>query len=141
MKFSEIIAISGQSGLFKYLTQSKGGIIVESLSDKKRFPVASTARVSSLMEIAIFTEAEDMPLAKVFQIMYDQLEGKPSISHKSSTDQMVKTFGELIPTFDRDRVHASDLKKVFMWYNLLVDCGLTSFDEELEQEEEEQEKE
>lgn len=138
MKFSEIIAISGQSGLFKYLTQSKGGIIVESLSDKKRFPVASTARVSSLMEIAIFTESEDLPLARVFQTMYEKSEGKPSISHKSSTDQMVKTFGEFIPTFDRDRVHSSDLKKVFMWYNMLVECGLTSFDEELTKEQEQE---
>lgn len=138
MKFSEILSISEKPGLFKYLAQTNNGIIVESLIDAKRFPVSSTARVSTLIDIAIYTEGEDMPLADIFQIMHDKLEGKQSISHKSSAKELVNTFVDFIPSFDRDRVHTSDLKKVFQWYNLLQAAGMTDYNSELEDTEEEE---
>lgn len=137
MKFSEVIAISGQPGLFMYLAQSKAGIIVESLVDKRRFPVSATAKVSSLNDIAIYTESEDMPLSQVFQSMYDKLEGKEAISPKSDIKELVKAFGEYLPTYDKDRVHNSDIKKVFTWYNMLVAYGMTEFVEKEEEQKEE----
>lgn len=136
MKFSEIISISGQPGLFKYVAQAKNGIIVESLSDKKRSSVASTSRVSALSDIAIFTEGEEMPLAKVFTAMYERLGGKEALNHKSEPAKLAAAFAEYLPVYDRERVHASDLKKVFMWYNILVSEGMTTFEEEPKEEKE-----
>ena len=108
------------------------------MTDAKRFPVASNAKVSALIDIAIYTEGEDIALANIFQIMFDKLEGKQTISHKSSTDVLVNTFGEFIPTFDRYRVHTSDLKKVFLWFNLLQTAGMVDFNSELNEEESEE---
>lgn len=139
MKFSEVIAISGQPGLFMYLAQSKAGIIVESLMDKRRFPVSATAKVSSLNDIAIYTEGEDMPLSQVFQAMSDKLEGKEAINAKSDIKELVKAFGEYLPSYDKDRVHNSDIKKVFTWYNMLVTYGMTEFVEKEEEQKEENE--
>lgn len=136
MKFSEILSISEKPGLFKYLAQTNNGIIVESLVDSKRTPVPSSARVSTLIDIAIYTEGEDMPLADIFQIMHEKLDGKPSISHKSSANEMIKTFVEFVPSFDRDRVHSSDLKKVFQWYNMLQAAGMVDYNSELKENEE-----
>ncbi|MCF8297901.1 MAG: DUF5606 domain-containing protein, partial [Saprospiraceae bacterium] len=62
MELKDILAIAGKSGLFKTIAQSKSNIIVESLIDKKRFPVYASDRVSALEEISIYTNDEDMPL-------------------------------------------------------------------------------
>ena len=82
MKLAEILAISGQPGLYKYIAQSRNGIIVESLADGKRIPVQGTSKVSSLGDIAIFTETADVPLAEVFQNIYDINKGAEAISPK-----------------------------------------------------------
>lgn len=132
MKFTEVIAISGQPGLFKYLAQGKTGIIIESLSDGKRSQVTANAKVSTLGDIAIYTESEDMPLAEVFQSMSDKLNGGPAISYKSDTKELAKAFEEYLPTYDKYRVRASDIKKVFSWYNLLQGAGMTQFVEKEE---------
>ncbi len=139
MKFSEIISISGQSGLFKYLAQASNGIIVESLVDDKRFPVPSNAKVSALIDIAIYTDGEDMALADVFQIMHDTLQGAAAISHKQPAKELTAKFVEYIPSFDQDRVYNSDIKKVFQWYNVLQAAGMTDYNSELKDEEETEE--
>ena len=136
MKFSEIISISGQPGLFKYLAQASNGIIVESLVDQKRFPVPSNAKVSALIDIAIYTESEDLALADVFQIMHDALSGAAATNHKQPAKELAAKFVEFIPTFDQDRVHSSDIKKVFQWYNLLQAAGMTDYNSELKELEE-----
>ena len=132
MKLKEILAISGQPGLFKYVARSSNGVIVESLLDGKRTNASSTARVSALNEIAIFTENEDMPLSEVFEKIYAHTGGKEAISPKSDPAELKRFFGEVLPEYDRERVHVSDIKKVVAWYNLLVGAGMTSFKEEEE---------
>lgn len=127
MELKEILAISGQPGLFKYVARSSNGVIVESLLDGRRTNASATARVSSLTEIAIFTENEDMPLATVFEKIYAHTGGKEAISPKADAAQLKALFGEVLPEYDRDRVHVSDIKKVFAWYNLLVGAGMTEF--------------
>ncbi len=127
MELKEILAISGQPGLFKYVARSSNGVIVESLTDGRRMNASATARVSSLTEIAIFTEDEDMPLATVFEKIYAHTGGKEAVNPKSSPEQLKAFFGEVLPEYDRDRVHVSDIKKVFAWYNLLVGAGMTEF--------------
>lgn len=137
MKLRDILAISGQPGLYKYVAQSTRGVIVESLKDGKRMNVAGNSKVSSMGEIAIFTEEEDIPLSAVFQRLYTANGGKEAISHKETPERIKSAFAEVLPEYDRERVHVSDMKKVFAWYNILVGVGMTDFsDEEQEQQEE-----
>lgn len=127
MEMKDILAITGQPGLFKFVAQSKTGIIVESLSDGKRSNAAGTAKVSSLSEIAIFTEGEDLPLAQVFEKVYAYTQGKEAISHKSTTEELKKFMALVLPEYDRERVHVSDIKKLVSWFNILVGAGMTEF--------------
>ena len=123
MELKEILAISGQPGLYKYVAQSSRGVIVESLSDGKRMNAASNSKVSALTEISIFTEGEDIPLAEVFTKIYEHTQGQPAISHKEAPEKLKAYFAEVLPEYDRDRVHVSDMKKVFSWFNTLVVPG------------------
>ena len=109
------------------MAQSQRGVIVESLLDGKRMNASATSRVSALTEISMFTEGEDIPLADVFTNIWNYTEGKEIISHKESADKIVAEFAKVLPEYDRDRVHVSDMKKCFAWYNLLVKAGFTEF--------------
>ena len=127
MELKDILAISGQPGLYKYVAQSQRGVIVESLLDGKRMNASATSRVSALTEISMFTEGEDIALADVFTNIWNYTEGKEIISHKESAEKIVAEFAKVLPEYDRDRVHVSDMKKCFAWYNLLVKAGFTEF--------------
>ena len=127
MELKDILAISGQPGLYKYVAQSMRGVIVESLTDGKRMNASVTSRVSALTEISMFTEGEDIALAEVFTRMYAHTEGKEGMSHKESADKMKAYFGEVLPEYDRERVHVSDIKKALSWFNILVGAGMTEF--------------
>lgn len=127
MELREIMAISGQPGLYKYIAQSRNGVIVESLIDGKRMNASSTSRVSTLTEISMFTEGEDIALAEVFTKMYAATGGKTALSAKESPEKLKAFFAEVLPDYDRERVHVSDIKKAVSWFNLLVEAGFTEF--------------
>ena len=127
MEFRDILAISGMPGLYKYVAQSTKGIIVESLADGRRMNASATSRVSALSEISMFTEGEDIALADVFTRMYAYTEGKQAISHKESAEKLKAEFEAVLPEYDKERVHVSDIKKAFSWFNILVAAGLTEF--------------
>jgi len=127
MELKEILAISGQPGLYRYVAQATRGVIVESLLDGRRMHAAANARVSALTEISMFTEGDDIPLADVFTRIYAHTGGKEAISHKETPERLKAAFAEVLPEYDRDRVHVSDIKKCFAWYNTLVQAGFTEF--------------
>ena len=127
MELKDILAIAGQPGLYRYIAQSRNGFIVESLLDGKRSNATASSRVSALSEISMFTEGEDIALADVFTKMYEQTEGKPALSAKESADRLREFFAQAVPDYDRERVHASDIKKAIQWFNLLVEAGFTEF--------------
>ena len=127
MELKDILAISGQPGLYKYVAQSMRGVIVESLLDGKRMNASATSRVSALTEISMFTEGEDIALADVFTNIWNYTEGKEAISHKESAERIQEEFAKVLPEYNRDRVHVSDMKKCFSWYNILVKAGFTEF--------------
>jgi len=131
-----ILAISGQSGLFKLVAESKNNIIVESLETKKRIPVYSSTKVSALEDIAIYTETGDVPLKEIFKSISDRENGGSAISHKSSGNELKTYFEEVVPEYDKDRVYISDIKKVILWYNTLLEKEMLDFSE-LEEENEE----
>lgn len=139
MELKDILAISGQPGLYRYIAQSRNGFIVESLLDGKRSNATASSKVSALSEISMYTEGEDIPLAEVFTKMYAYTEGKQALSHKESNEALKEFFGAVITDYDRERVHVSDIKKAVNWFNLLVAAGMTEFrlpDEAEEQTEE-----
>lgn len=135
MILKDILAIGGYSGLYKYVSQSRNGIIVESLSDKKRINAAATAKISALSDIAIYTEEEEVPLSKVFDTIFAKEEGKATISHKASANELKAFFEEVLPDFDKDRVYVSDIKKVVSWYNTLQSLDMLIEGEETVEEE------
>ena len=134
MDLKEILSITGKPGLFKVVAQTKNGIVVESLIDQKRITAFSNERMSSLEEISIFSEDEDIPLKDVFKSFYDKYEGKVSISHKSDNKTLKSTFEEIVPDYDTERVYVSDIKKVIQWYNLLAEKEMLNFEDEVEEE-------
>lgn len=124
-----ILSISGQSGLYKLVAESKNNIIVESLDTQKRIPVYSTAKVSALEDIAIYTETSDVPLKDIFKSISDKEEGGNALSHKSSGNELKAYFEEVVPEYDQDRVYVSDIKKVVLWYNTLLEKDMLDFTE------------
>jgi hypothetical protein len=141
IKLKDILSISGKGGLFKFIAQARNGIIVESMEDHKRHVAPATARVSSLDDIAIFTEEEEVPLADIFMSIHKKTEGKACISHKASSNDLKDYFVELVPDYDEERVYISDIKKVFQWYNqLLAHDLLEVIDKEEESSESEESK-
>lgn len=120
MEFNKIIAVTGKPGLYNVVSQTKTGIVVESLSDKKRFPILSTQNVSLLENIAIFTYEEEVPLLTVFKSIFEKEEGKETISHKESGAKLTSFFAEVLPGFDQERVYTSNIKKIVQWYNMLI---------------------
>jgi len=134
-----ILAISGQPGLFKLVSNAKNALIVESLIDEKRIPVYATSKISALEDIAIFTDEGDMPLVDVFKCIHDKEDGGQCISHRASGKELKGYMDDILPTYDRDRVYTSDMKKVFQWYNLLQENELINFDAQTEADQEQAE--
>ncbi|MDR1679169.1 MAG: DUF5606 domain-containing protein [Prevotellaceae bacterium] len=129
----EILSISGKPGLFRLISQGKNMLIVESLVDKKRQPAYSHEKLMSLADVAIYTDSGEKPLSEVFALLFEKENGqKASIDPKSPNDTLRAYFAEILPDFDRDRVYPTDIKKLILWYNLLVDCGITDFSKEEE---------
>jgi hypothetical protein len=124
------MAITGKPGLYKMLAQTKGGLVVESMTDGKKFTAFSHERISNLEEISIFTEQEDKPLKEILKAIYDMQEGNPAISAKSSNEELKSFFEKAVPDYNKESVYASDIKKVITWYNLLHEHKLLDFTEE-----------
>ncbi len=127
----EILSISGKPGLYKLVSQGRNSLIVEAISaDKKRLPVYGNDKVISLGDIAMYTEEGEEPLAKILTALCAKEEGKPLSMDlkKVSKAELESFFAEILPGFDRDRVHGSDIKKLVQWYNLLVNNGITEFE-------------
>ena len=116
---SKILAISGQSGLYLYISQARNGAIVESLSDKKRSSVGMTSKITSLADISIYTDDEEVKLQDVFVSMKEVLGEADAPSSKSSADELKALFEKALPAYDRDRFYVSHMKKVVDWYNNL----------------------
>jgi len=137
MDFSKILSISGKPGLHKMVGESKNGLIVESLTDGKKFPAFSHERISSLKEISIYTETGDISLKEVLKKMKEIQDGKPVDNPKKTNSSDLKVlFGQFVPDYDKDAVYVSDIKKVFTWYNLLLEKDMLDFTDDEEDEDE-----
>ena len=124
-----ILAISGKPGLYKLVSRGNRTLIVESIDEaKRRFPAGMRDRVTSLGDVAMYTDAEDVPLMQVFQNLHDAEKGATKVSHNEATDeQLIEIMNVALPNWDQDRVHKSDIRKLIQWYNILVKNGYITF--------------
>ncbi|MEY8708384.1 DUF5606 domain-containing protein [Bacteroides faecichinchillae] len=135
-----ILSISGKPGLYKLISQGKNMLIVESISaDKKRFPAYGNEKIISLADIAMYTNDAEVPLCNVLDSMKTKENAAvATIDPKKATSEQLREYmAEVLPDFDRDRVHIADIKKLISWYNLLISNGITEFKAETEAEKEE----
>lgn len=121
MSLKGIISVTGMPGLYKVLTQTKTGFIVESLTDQKRLPVSATQRVSMLEEISIYTTSGDIPLKEVLLKIKEFSAAHEIADAKADPTQLKEFLGKVVPDFDSDRVYPSDIKKMITWYHLVKD--------------------
>ena len=124
---SRILAISGQSGLFNYVSSSRTGVIVEALADKKRSNVAASGKVTSLADISIYTDDEEVKLQQVFLNLKEVLGEADAPTSKAAPEELKALFEKALPTYDRDRFYVSHMKKVVEWYNALKNYASLDF--------------
>lgn len=125
-----ILSVSGKPGLYKLISQGKNMLILETLdATKKRIPAYGHDKVISLGDIAMYTDAEEVALSEVLESVKNKENGAvASVDYKkASADELHAYMAEVLPSYDRDRVHTSDIKKLIQWYNILVSNGITEF--------------
>lgn len=131
-----ILAISGKPGLYKLVSRGNRSLIVETMdASKKRMPAFGADKVISLADIAMYTDTEEVPLRKVLKNILDKENGqKASLDYKkASKEELAEFMAQILPDYDRDRVYPTDMKKLIQWYNILIDNGITDFDEALQE--------
>ncbi len=133
MDLKKILTISGQPDLYKMITNTSKGIIVESIVTKKRSQAFASQRVNSLEDIAVYTNEGEIPLKKVLVKIYKHQDGKEAISHKANVREIKQFFEDFFPEYDKDRVKLSAMKRILKWYNLLNKYDLV--DDKIEDEE------
>lgn len=133
MSLEGIIAIAGKPGLFKIVSRSNKGLLVESLIDKKRIPALATHKISALEDISMYTYEEDVPLSEILSKLKEVQASKPVANPKASGAELQELFEKVLPNYDQERVYTSDLKKLFSWYNLLLENDMLN---DLEQKQE-----
>ena len=134
MDLKDIMAISGKPGLYKFISQGRNAMIVENLENNTRMSAFASDKVSTLEDIAIFTEDQDVPIKDVLKNIFDKENGRETISHKSANEELKTWFESILPDYDRDRVYVSDIKKVIQWYNILQMMEMLVFEDVKENE-------
>lgn len=126
-----IVAIAGKPGLYRLVSQGKNMLIVENIATGKRTPTYASDKVVSLADIAIYTTGDDEPLYNIYASLVEKTGGKPiDLSEYNTPDKLRALLAEVLPSVDNERVHNSDVKKLFAWYNTMVANGVTDFKDE-----------
>lgn len=123
MKFSEIATVSGKSGLFKVLSVSRSGLILESLdAQKTRLVTSPSSKVSLLEEISIYTTTRErsVPLEEVLKKIYSEFGNDPGVDPQSGDSELRAFLKSVLPEYDEGRVYISDIKKLVRWYAILA---------------------
>ena len=126
-ELTKVLSVSGQSGLYLYISSTRTGAVVESLADKKRSAVSATSKITSLADISIYTDDEEVKLQDVFLSMKEVLGEADAPSSKSNPEELKALFEKALPAYDRDRFYVSHMKKVVEWYNALKNYASLDF--------------
>lgn len=124
MEFSELAALSGKGGLFKIVSPTRSGVILETMDGTKKKIIASVQnKVSVLSDISIYTTDEEgaTPLKDVMIKIHAEFKGDTDLSSNSEPDELKAFLKFILPEYDESRVYVSDIKKLVTWYNLLAE--------------------
>ena len=124
---TRILTVSGQSGLYLYLAQARSGAVVESLTDRKRTAFGMSNRITTLADISIYTDAEEMKLQEVFGKLHEVLGDQDAPGSKAPAEDIRALFEKAVPNYDGDRFYVSHMKKVVDWYNCLKNYASLDF--------------
>ncbi len=122
VNLKDIASIAGMSGLYRIVSPTRSGVIIETLDDKANRQVAqSKHRISLLHEISIYTEDAEVtvPLADVFERIRQKYGQEIPVNSKSSNNELFSFIQEIIPDYDRSRVYVSDIKKLVSWFAIV----------------------
>ncbi|MDD4819297.1 MAG: DUF5606 domain-containing protein [Flavobacteriales bacterium] len=133
MKLTNILAISGKPGLYKLLGRTRGGVIVESIAEKKRMPISATNSISALEEIAMYTDTDELPIREIMRRIAEKENNGAAPSAKADPKELREYFAQIVPDFDRDRVYDAHIKKLIQWYNILQAADMVSKEHEDEE--------
>lgn len=137
MSLKQILSISGKPGLFKILTGNRTPIVIQDLTTKVKRQLFPKDKVVSLYDISIYTEEGDLPLRTLLTTIFEKQSGKElDAENIAATPESLKSFmEEVLPNYDKERVYPTDIRKVVLWYNMLVKDGFTTFEEQEEEKE------
>ncbi len=125
MRFREITAITGLGGLYKMESQKASGLIVTSLTEGWTKFVSNREHLFSPLEnIAIYTDDDTMELLEVMLLAYAQKDTNPPVDTKADNDTISAYFAKVLPQYDREKVHISDIKKFIKWFSILDEKGV-----------------
>lgn len=123
-----VLSISGRPGLYRLVNRGKNMLIVESIATKKRMPAYAHDKIISLGDITMYTIDDDVPLGTVLENVKAKNNAQIiDIKAIGNDDAIREYFAEILPDFDREKVYTSDIKKLFTWYNQLIEAGITDF--------------
>lgn len=136
MEFKDIISISGMPGLYSLVSTKNNGIVVKSLEDDKTQFVSSRIHgVSSLDNISVYLEHEETTELKSVIREMQKKESEISIPDSKADPKLLQEyFKKIIPNYDQEKVHSSDMKKMIRWFQLLKQHDLIPAEETKEEE-------
>ena len=134
MKLDKYIAVSGLPGIYELINTRNNGLLISDLDNgKTRFVSTRKHQFTPLGTIAIYTFEDATELKKVFKTISEQMESNPLISANENSAKIREYFEKILPDYDPDRVHVSDIKKVIKWYSFLDSRNLLTFESDEEE--------
>lgn len=128
MDMEKLVAVSSVSSVMKLVSTKKNGLFLEDFDTKKiRFYSSRKYNFTPLESISIYVEADDetIPLGEVLGNMKTQSEENPPVDAKSaSSDELKEYFEKVLPSYDKEQVYVSDIKKIIKWFNYLNERDL-----------------
>ncbi len=115
------VAVGGIGGVQKLIAVRQNGLIIENLDTKvRKFVPVRSHEFSPFETVSVYTEDNDtVQLAEVLTNMRDQFTDNPPPTEKADSATLRAYFAAVLPNFDRDRVHVSDIKKAIKWFTFL----------------------
>ncbi len=126
MELKEVLAITGKSGLYKFVARSRHGFVVEPIGGGARFAVSMMSKVSSLADIAMYMYDRDLPLADVYTIMLPHEEEIKALD-LSKPEGARALYAQLFPNYHVEKVHDKHIIKAFQWFLILRAHGVQNF--------------
>jgi len=132
MNIENLIAVSGMSGIYRMAANRNNGLIVEDLdTGKRKFAPARRHQFTPLESIGVYTDDGDtVELKYVFRNILQQKDDNPPVEPNASPGALREYFADVLPNYDRDKVHLGDIKKIIKWFHFLNARGYLTLETE-----------